>query len=248
MSSSFRLKDGRTCQITVEQMSVGEASWRLADLTLAQMVVDPSEPPVPGVMPAPAIAIRGADGAVQVLSPEHPQDAWTALRDLHSARPDLAPPPPGYAPPGYGSSPYAPVDPNRPRSSSDTVLAGLSHLSVFFAPVIFPLIVWLVTRSSSPFTARHGKQAFFFHLFFALLQAIFATLYLIVIFGGFGLLSSGGFDPSSPSPFPAWIFLGYFALIGLAIIGGLIQMIFSVIGGIKAFQGERYSYPLLGGL
>jgi uncharacterized Tic20 family protein len=25
-------------------------------------------------------------------------------------------------------------------------------------------------------------------------------------------------------------------------------MIFSVIGSIKAFQGERYSYPLLGGL
>ncbi|HEX9069904.1 MAG TPA: DUF4870 domain-containing protein [Ktedonobacterales bacterium] len=250
MSSSFRLKDGRACQITTEQIIVGEASWRLADLTLAQMVVDPSELPVPGVMPPPAIAIRGADAAVQVLSPEHPQDAWTALHDLHIARPDLAPPlpPPGYASPGYGFSPYAPVDPNRPRSSSDTVLAGLSHLSIFFAPVIFPLIVWLVTRSSSPFTARHGKQAFVFHLFFALLQAMFIALYFVVVFGGIGLLSSGGFGSSDPGSFPAWIFIGYFAVIGLAIIGGLIQMVFSIIGGIKAFQGERYSYPLLGGL
>jgi hypothetical protein len=90
-------------------------------------------------------------------------------------------------PPEYG---YPPESYAAPRpSNTDNVLAGLAHLSVFFAPVIFPLIIWIATRKSSPYTSYQGKQAFVFHLFFWALSV--ATVVVFIFYGGF-------FGPNSP--------------------------------------------------
>src|SRR5215472_12614903 len=68
--------------------------------------------------------------------------------------------PPGAPNPGV-SSPGAPT---APSSKNETGVAGLAHLSSFFAPLVVPLIIWLVVRDSMPYAARQAKQALFFHL------------------------------------------------------------------------------------
>ncbi|WP_251517585.1 MULTISPECIES: DUF4870 domain-containing protein [Staphylococcus] len=44
------------------------------------------------------------------------------------------------------------------RNNNDNVLSALSYFSILFAPVIFPLLVWIISKKQS---AQHGKQAFF---------------------------------------------------------------------------------------
>jgi uncharacterized Tic20 family protein len=127
------------------------------------------------------------------------------------------------------------------------VLAGLAHLSVFFAPVIFPLIIWIATRKSSPYTSYQGKQAFFFHLFFWVLSV--AAVAVFIFYGGFFGPNSPFFSPigsSSPSDFsPFFVILGFDAILGIL---SLVQTIFSIIGAVQTFQGKPFHYPLLGWL
>jgi uncharacterized Tic20 family protein len=192
------------------------------------------------------------DGSHVALATADPPDAWRLLGAIHEARPDLrgpAPPPsdaqaPGMQPPppyGYPPYGYAP----QAASNSDNVLAGLAHLSVFFAPLILPLVVWLAMRNTSPYASRQGKQAFFFHLFFTTLGFVS----FILLYAGFFSLafsassSDGAFDFTSYSPF--LLILGFYAVFGIL---SLVQIIFSIIGAVQAFQGKPFHYPLLGWL
>ena len=48
--------------------------------------------------------------------------------------------------------------PNENYREND-ILGGISYLSVFFAPVLFPLIVWIVAPAST-----HARNALFNHI------------------------------------------------------------------------------------
>ncbi|MEJ7483514.1 hypothetical protein WL639_02135 [Staphylococcus hominis] len=50
--------------------------------------------------------------------------------------------------------------PNENYRESD-ILGGISYLSVFFAPVLFPLIVWIVAQ---PPASIHARNALFNHI------------------------------------------------------------------------------------
>ena len=50
--------------------------------------------------------------------------------------------------------------PNENYRESD-ILGGISYLSVFFAPVLFPLIVWIVAQ---PPASTHARNALFNHI------------------------------------------------------------------------------------
>src|SRR5215813_2146029 len=102
-----------------------------------------------------------------------------------------APPPPPPPPGGYGygpyPNPYPPYAYRPPHPSgipdSERTMAGIAHLSVFFAPLILPLILWLVARDTQPYGAQQSKQAFFFHLIFTvLIVAIAVPLWFGAVF------------------------------------------------------------------
>lgn len=245
---SVTLKNGETCEVYADRIVAGGTEYSLAELTWAGLVVDPNAPPstTPGAPPPPAVALRLRDGRGIALAPAEPPAAWQLLGAIFAARPDLrGPVPPPYGAPMYGYG-YAPPP---QASNNDNVLAGLAHLSVFFGAVIVPLIIWLVTRNSSPYASKQGKQAFFFHLFFFVLSFVV----FIVWFVGFFAFLFSTIDTTSPSSPPTppdpTLFLGYyFALYGVLGVLGLVQIIFSVIGAVKAFQGKPFHYPLLGRL
>ena len=50
--------------------------------------------------------------------------------------------------------------PNENYREND-ILGGISYLSVFFAPVLFPLIVWIVAQ---PPASTHARNALFNHI------------------------------------------------------------------------------------
>jgi uncharacterized Tic20 family protein len=96
-------------------------------------------------------------------------------------------------------------------------LAGLAGASC--GQVLGPLIVWLIKRGDHPFIDEQGKEALNFQ--------ISVTLYTIV---GSILLAL----PIVTIPF-AWLFA-----IGMVVFG----VVYAVIGGIAANQGQHFRYPI----
>lgn len=108
------------------------------------------------------------------------------------------------------SSPALPV-----ISSTDKLWAILSHLSGFIgAPLLLPLIVYLVMKQDSAYVRANAREALNFHL--SLLIYSLACIPLLFVLVGIPLL------------------------IALA-IG---SFILAIIAAIKASDGECYLYPL----
>jgi uncharacterized Tic20 family protein len=246
------LRGGGVAEIREGSLVAGDQFYPVRDIAWVGLVVDPT-PATPGTPPYPAVGIQMRDGSHAALAPADAPDAWRLLGAIHEARPDLRgpiPPPPGAQHPGmrppapYGYPPYGYAPPRAP-SNSDNILAGLAHLSVFFAPLILPLVVWLAMRTSSPYVSGQGKQAFFFHLFFSAVSFVG----VIIFYGAFFSMGFSSFSPGSSTEVtslsPFLIFIVLYAVLGVL---GLVQIIFSIIGAVQAFQGKPFHYPLLGWL
>jgi uncharacterized Tic20 family protein len=70
-------------------------------------------------------------------------------------------------------------------------------------------------------------------------------------FFGIGLFSyttTGPYGPTTSDPFAFAPFVFLLVLYGVILVGSLINMIFSIIGAVNAFQGKLFHYPLLGWL
>lgn len=270
---TIAMRNGATCVLRDGALTIGEATIPVSQLVSAGLVADVSVPVAPGMPPFPAVALRLAGGASYFLTPVEQDDAGRLLQAIYVARPDLTPPGPtaphpgpgygtgpGYGPPpsygpGYGyPPPYgAPLYPGYPPyamgpSESDRTLAGIAHLSVFFAPVILPLVFWLAMRESHPYASQQSKQAFWFHLFMGVVAFVVVIALEVFIFSA--VFTTTAFaSGSSADPFVAIGGLG-FLLVFYGVLGaiGLINLIFSIIGAVKGFQGKPFHYPLLGWL
>jgi len=148
-----------------------------------------------------------------------------------TAAPSSAPPP------GGGSAPVA---------KNETGIAGIAHLSSLFAPLVVPLIIWLVVRERLPYAARQAKQAFFFHFGMVALGLVG----VLVVVGSlvstlFAAASQALTSETAPSTSPpAWLF----AFVTFAIIIGLTGQALCIYGAVQAFGGKDFSYPGLGWL
>jgi uncharacterized Tic20 family protein len=139
--------------------------------------------------------------------------------------------PSGSPPSGEGSA---------PPDKQATRLAGLAHLSSFFAPLVVPLIIWLVVRDRMPYAARQAKQAICLHLVLVAL-GLFGVLVLwwslvsSLFAAAQALTSTVATTPSTPS----WLV----ALVTFAIILGLTVQALCIYGATQAFGGQDFSYP-----
>lgn len=99
--------------------------------------------------------------------------------------------------------------------------AMFCHYAAFFwllAPmignVLGPLIVWQLKKDLDPFVDQQGKEALNFQITVSILLMICGLL--------------------------AWVLIG-FPLMALVCLGALVL---TIIGGIKANEGQAYRYPL----
>ena len=100
-------------------------------------------------------------------------------------------------------------------NSSDRMLAAFCHLSVFVGMYfIVPLVIFFVKRDESPFVTEHAKEAINFHL--SLLIYFICCIPLVFVLIG----------------------------IPIMIVLGIIALICSVIGAIRAADSAYYRYPL----
>ena len=106
-------------------------------------------------------------------------------------------------------------------SSDDRTVALLTHLSGILFNFVVPLIVWLINKDKAEkaFLNDQAKDALNFNL---TLLAIYIALQVLtaITLGLLGLLTV-------PLMFLLWI----------------VSVIFYIIAGIKANNGERYRYP-----
>ena len=94
-------------------------------------------------------------------------------------------------------------------------LAGLAQFAgVPFGNIIGPLVVWLIKKDQYPFVDDQGKESLNFQI-------------SVTIYGFIAILLC-------------------FVLIGIPLLFALLafRLVYTVIGGIKANQGEYFRYPL----
>ena len=122
--------------------------------------------------------------------------------------------------------PLQPVTPTAAESSTRAweVLCHLSAAAGFIVPfgnIIGPLIVWLVKRGESLGVDAHGKESLNFQISWTIYGAILGALTAAL-----------------------WIILIGFLFVPVLIIGFVAWVILTVIGAVKASNGQLYRYPL----
>jgi uncharacterized Tic20 family protein len=97
--------------------------------------------------------------------------------------------------------------------NEERILGAAIYVISFFAPVLGPLVIWIIKREESSFIDYHGKEYFNFMISYFVYTVISGILTLILI----------GF-------------------IGLWLIGILI-VVFTIVAAIKAYEGTEYRIP-----
>lgn len=100
-------------------------------------------------------------------------------------------------------------------SNEERLLATGIYVISFFTVFIGPLIIWLLKRNDSAFIDYHGKEYFNFIITYAIYGVISAILMLVLI----GVL--------------------------LLWVVGVLTVVFTIVGAIKAYQGEEYRIPFI---
>ena len=104
---------------------------------------------------------------------------------------------------------------NQTSTNDDERLFGmLIYLTSLFTALIAPLIIWLIKRDESSFVDRIGKDYLNFFISYTIWGIVAGALCLIII-----------------------------GIILLPILAILV-FIFTIIGAVKAYQGETYLPPL----
>lgn len=136
----------------------------------------------------------------------------------NQAPPPIEPPPP--VTPTTSSPPLNPENQARTWNMLChlSALAGLTAIP--FANILGPLLVWQIKKNEIPSVDIHGKAALNFQITVTL--AVFVS-------------AAAGFALS-------FFCVGYL-LIPVAVVVGLAGLVFAVIAGIKANNGEDYKYP-----
>jgi hypothetical protein len=105
-----------------------------------------------------------------------------------------------------------------PLGSSDRLWSVLCHLSYFFGfaliSFLFPMTVYLVMRTDSPYVTHHAREALNFHLSLLLYILICVPLCFIVV--------------------------GIPLLVAIALTG----LVCSIVAAVKASKGTYYQYPI----
>ena len=103
--------------------------------------------------------------------------------------------------------------PLTPPTSDEKTLAMLAHLLTFIAPILAPLIIYIIKKNESPFVAAHALESLNFQITLIILFIISFILMILII--------------------------GIFMLSVLGIAGTILIIIASV----RANEGKLYKYP-----
>ncbi|MGM0751104.1 MAG: DUF4870 domain-containing protein [Bacillota bacterium] len=98
-------------------------------------------------------------------------------------------------------------------TKDERMMAALIYILSFFTAFIGPLIIWLIKKDDSAFVDYHGKEYFNFLISYAI-YGLVSTILMVVLIG----------------------FI-------LAPVVGVMALIFTILGAIRAYEGEQYRIP-----
>ncbi|WP_201716213.1 DUF4870 domain-containing protein [Rossellomorea arthrocnemi] len=98
-------------------------------------------------------------------------------------------------------------------TKDERMMAALIYILSFFTVFIGPLVIWIVKKDESEFVDFHGKEYFNFLISYAVYG--FASTILMVVLIGFVL----------------------------APIVGVLALVFTILGAVKAYEGDYYRIP-----
>ncbi len=114
-----------------------------------------------------------------------------------------------------GNEPPPSGPPPMSLTADEKTWGTLSHVIALFGGIIGALIVWLVKKDESAFVAHHGREALNFQI--TVLIAMVAMGVLAAVTCGLG--------------------------IPLLMVVPVVNIVFCVIGAVKANEGLRWTYP-----
>lgn len=100
-------------------------------------------------------------------------------------------------------------------SNEERLLSAAIYGISFFTVFIGPLVIWLVKKNDSSFIDYHGREYLNFLISYAVYGIVSAILMIVLI----------GFI--------------------LAPVVGVLGVVFTIIGGIKAYEGKEYRIPFI---
>ncbi|OLS34350.1 hypothetical protein BTR25_22240 [Bacillus sp. MRMR6] len=99
--------------------------------------------------------------------------------------------------------------------NDEKMLAAVLYVLSLFAPIVGPLIIWLLKKEESSFVDYHGKEYFNFFISYFIYSLVSGILVFLII--GIFLL---------------WIL-------------GIMALVFTIIAAVKAYEGNEYKFPLI---
>ncbi len=142
---------------------------------------------------------------------------------------DQQPPYPAHQPPQqpYGQQPYG-WTPGGPPSAAERTWGGAAHWSALVAAFLAlaflgPLLVLLV-RSDSPWVRRQAVESLNFQLSMVVYGVVGAVVAIVVV-----VLTLG---------------IGLLAVVPVALAAAAFWLVLTVIGAVRASNGEDFRYPL----
>ena len=112
-------------------------------------------------------------------------------------------------------------------TQDDRLWAMLAYLLTFVAPIVAPLVIFLVKKDSSRFVGFHALQSLLIQLGVGALTVVVVMLSFVLAFLG----------PAALLAIPLWF---------LVSAAGLVALVFTIVAAIKAFAGEWYVVPVIG--
>jgi uncharacterized Tic20 family protein len=140
----------------------------------------------------------------------------------------------------WDGSAWGPTAPQGRRSSDDRTFSILAHGGVLVGGFVLPMIFYLISNDEErPETRWHAREALNFQLTF--LAAYLGSFIVFFI----GLAASGAFGASGSETGAGVGFGLSFVLFFVVAIGAVVlNIVFSIIGAMRANAGIRWRYPI----
>ncbi len=134
---------------------------------------------------------------------------------------------------------------NQNQQSTATLLHLSQMLKYFipFAGIVVPMIIWSTKKNESKFLDDSGKSVINFNIsmmIYFLISILILAIGLVILGINFAIETENLGEEIFP------VGLVSFAVVGIFILGFacLVEFILTIIGALKASNGEVYEYPI----
>ncbi|UDI77278.1 hypothetical protein HYI43_01440 [Staphylococcus taiwanensis] len=105
-------------------------------------------------------------------------------------------------------------------SRNENIASSISYLSVFFAPVLLPIVMWIIADKP---VSTHARNALFNHIF----------TWVCFALAPLALMLSAGVMGNASTNVESWIVFGSWTVAVILAVTGVYLFILNIVRGIK---------------